>query len=323
VSQSVQARSLDTIQPASEGTVAASARALLETTKPGITRLVTITSGVGFVMAAVLRRWDGPDLALTAAGALAGTALSASGANALNQWLERDRDGRMRRTASRPLPQQRLTAQAVLAWGIALCLLGLVILWALCGPVPAAVSLATILSYLFLYTPLKPFTPLATLVGAVPGALPPVIGWTAAAPVPGLASLGMPLAWMLFTIMFVWQIPHFLAIAWMYREDYAAGGYRVLPVVDPSGRRTSRSILAWSVALLAITVAPALAMDSAVASVYAALAAAMGLGFLWLTVRLVRTRDRGDARRTFIASIIHLPLLLVTLVSVSVLSRLL
>lgn len=296
------------------------AGALIEASKPRITRLVTITSGVGFVLAALTRRWEFADLVLTAAGALAGTALSASGANALNQWMERERDALMPRTCDRPLPQRRLEPQTALAAGSILAAAGVGLLWALCGAVPALVSLTTVLVYLLLYTPLKPVTPLATLVGAVPGALPPLIGWTAAAAT-GARSLTEPGALILFAIMFIWQIPHFLAIAWMYKDDYRAGGYKVLPVVDQDGRRTARSIVLWSVALVPVTVAPVVLMHGAVAVVYGVLAGAMGVAYLYLCLRVLIGRQRGDARRAFIASVIHLPVLMAAMVAFSVLSR--
>lgn len=318
VSQTVHAASIDTPHPAERGVVGS----LVEASKPRITRLVTITAGVGFAMAALpdSGRWQWPDLLLRAVGCLAGTALSAAGANSLNQWMERSRDARMPRTSSRPLPQGRLLPRTVLLSGITVGSLGVALLWALCGPVPALVSLTTILTYLLFYTPLKPVTPLATLVGAVPGALPPLIGWTAASAAPGTASLAELGGWILFAIMFIWQVPHFLAIAWMYRDDYAAGGYKVLPVVDREGGRTARSILTWSILLVPATIAPALLMAGVAAWAYAALATAMGLGFLSLAIRLARTHDRPDARRTFIASIIHLPVLMVLMVVLSLVS---
>jgi heme o synthase len=299
--------------------------AVVETSKPRITRLVTITAGLGFVMAAVGYSWDVVTLLLVAIGAIGGTALSSAGANTLNQWYERERDSRMPRTVNRPIPTGRLSPGAALAAGLTVAVSGVLILWALCGIVPAAVSFTTIVLYVLVYTPLKPVTPLATLVGAVPGALPPVIGWTAAAQGAGegWTALTHTSAWLLFAIMFVWQIPHFLAIAWMYKEDYAAGGYRVLPVLDHDGSRTSRAILRWSVLLLPAAVAPALVMAAPFATIFAILAVAMGLGFMFLTWRLVHTGAQADARRTFIASIIHLPLLLGTLVALSVLSTLL
>lgn len=286
---------------------------VIECTKPRITRLVAITAGVGFGTAAIVRPWQPLDLALSALGCIGGTVLSAAGANALNQWVERDRDALMVRTCSRPLPQERLEPHTVLAAGLLLGLSGVGLLWALCGVVPAVVALATILIYVLVYTPLKTVTSYATLIGAIPGALPPLIGYTAGASDP-LASLSTAGAWALFAIMFIWQIPHFLAIAWMYKDDYAAGGYRVLPVVEPTGRKTARSILLWSLALIPVSLWPIALMRPIPAGVYGVLAGAMGIGFLLLAVKLAGSLARADARRTFIASIIHLPLLLVLMV---------
>jgi heme o synthase len=331
LSQTVQARSVERLHSVAAGSAAAvvaapetsirsTIGAISEATKPRITRLVTITSGVGFVLAAIGRPWAAGELMVVATGCLVGTALSAGGANTLNQWAERDRDALMPRTARRPIPDGRLSPGVACAAGVGLAIGGLAVLWLLCGIPAMVVSAVTILSYLLLYTPLKPVTPLATLVGAVPGALPPVIGWAAGSADPTFAALASPLAWSLFAIMFVWQIPHFLAIGWMYKADYAAGGYKILPVVDATGRRTARSILLWSIALVGITMAPAMLMNPAPASIYAMVAGAMGIGFLLLTVRLVRTRERTDARRAFVASVIHLPLLLVALVTFTVIS---
>ena len=299
-------------EPAPRSALVAS---IWESTKPRITRLVAVTSGVGFAAAGLGRTWGVVEGASTAIGCIVGTVLSAAGANALNQWAERDRDALMVRTCSRPLPQQRLEPRTVLAAGALLGVAGVGILWALCGWVPALVSLTTILVYVLIYTPLKPVTPWATVVGAVPGALPPLIGYTAAAQSgQGLTLLLQPGAWALFAIMFVWQMPHFMAIAWMYKDDYALGGYRVLPVVDPTGRKTARSILVWSVALVPVSIAPVILMKPIPAGVFGVLAAAMGVGFLLLSIKLAKTLARPDARRMFIASIIHLPLLLVLLV---------
>jgi heme o synthase len=325
VSQSVHATAVESLVSEPRGAAARACAALIETTKPRITRLVTVTSGVGFVMAALTQPWDPAQLLLGGAGAVVGTSFSAAGANALNQWWERERDARMPRTSGRPLPEGRLKPAAVLTLGAALGALGVATLWAACGLVPATVALTTILLYVLVYTPLKPVTPWATIIGAVPGALPPVIGWTAArgAGGSGLEALQELGPWALFAIMFVWQIPHFQAIAWLYRDDYASGGYRVLPVVDPSGRRTARSIVLWSVALVPATVAPALLMKSAPASLYGIIAALLGVGFFLLSLRLVRTRERADARKAFIASIVHLPLVLVMLVAFAVMSKVL
>jgi protoheme IX farnesyltransferase len=301
--------------------------AVTELTKPRITRLVTITAAVGFIMAALGRPWTFADLMLSAFGCLAGTALSASGANALNMWWERRRDACMVRTAHRPLPERRITAPAAFFAGMTFSITGVLTLLVLAGPAPALVSLVTILWYVLFYTPLKPVTPLNTLVGAVPGALPPLIGWTATAPVfgyddfGGLTVLLQPGGWCLFLLMVVWQIPHFLAIAWMYRDDYAAGGYRMMPIVDPSGRATSTTILVWSFALLASTLAPALIMPEHLGFAYPVVAMLSGLVFIGMCVRLAGSRTRPHARAVFFASIIHLPLLLIAMVADAIVTR--
>lgn len=301
---------------------------LVELTKPGITRLVTITSAVGFAMAALSRVQVGgagipwAALATAGAGAILGTALSASGANALNQWWERGLDARMPRTRRRPLPQGRITPALALAFGMLLSLAGCGLLWAVCGLAPALVSAATILSYVLIYTPLKQVTPLATLIGAVPGALPPLIGWSAAilagTGLSGPEALNVSLSgaggWALFTLMFVWQIPHFLAIAWMYKDDYAAGGYRVLPVVEPDGATTSAVVLLWTFTLMVAMAGPALVMPDLVGVIYLGVAALTGVPFCIAAVRLARRRTRDLAKRVFIASVVQLPLLLGALV---------
>jgi len=294
-------------------------RAIRELTKPRITRLVTITSGVGFVMGAIGRpEWFTLDLVMSAVGCLVGTASSASGANALNQWMERDRDSLMPRTCARPLPRQSLTPRVALSAGIALCVFGVATLLLFAGLAAALVSLSTIILYLLVYTPLKPVTTVSTIVGAVPGALPPLIGWCAAAGVgvtPWYAPLQHAGGWSLFLLMFVWQIPHFLAIAWMYREDYAKGGYRMLSLLDASGERTSSMILLWSVALIPATLSPSLAIHDRLSLAYPIAATLTGLMYLWLGWKFYADRSRGNARRVFFASIMHLPLLLLVMVA--------
>jgi protoheme IX farnesyltransferase len=301
--------------------------ALVELTKPRITKLVTITSAVGFVLAAFGRdNWLTLDLLLAAIGCVVGTALSASGASALNQLAERDRDALMPRTCARPLPQRRVSPRTALLVGALLTIAGVTTLALLAGPVPAAVSLTTTLLYLLVYTPLKPVTTLSTIVGAVPGALPPLIGWTAAAQFPEgsllFAPLLVPAGWSLFLLMFVWQIPHFLAIAWMYRDDYAKGGYRTLPLLDPTGAHTSRTILLWSVALLPATLAPVALLPGRLGLLYTVLALAGGLAFIAFAVRFAIDHSRKSARRVFIASVIHLPALLVGMLADAGLHRL-
>ncbi|MBC7771429.1 MAG: protoheme IX farnesyltransferase [Pyrinomonadaceae bacterium] len=309
---------------------------IMELTKPRITRLVTITSAVGYVAAAVGRPvWLTTDLLGSFIGCLVGTACSASGANALNQWMERRRDGMMPRTCARPLPQRRLTPRTALVAGLAFCVVGVLTLLLFAGPAAALVSLSTILLYLLVYTPLKPVTTVSTLIGAVPGALPPLIGWTAAAGVAAGASVNVngqaaawyePLlqagGWSLFLLMFVWQIPHFLAIAWMYREDYAKGGYRMLSLLDPSGVRTSSTILLWSVALIPATLSPSLAMPDRLSIAYPIAAAVTGIAYLWLGWKFFQSPTRPNARRVFFASIMHLPLLLMVMVADAVVTSL-
>jgi len=290
-------------------------KSLIETTKPRITRLVTITSFVGFVMAAVGHTWTLGQLALAAAGCIVGTALSAAGANSINQFMERDRDALMPRTMKRPLPQHRVTPGAVLFTGVALATAGCLLLWLVNGAIPALVSLACVVSYVVVYTPMKTRTALATFVGAIPGALPPLIGWTAATSTVGYAALLEPGAVSLFTLMFVWQIPHFLAIAWMYRDDYAKGGYLVLPVIDPKGGVTAATIALWTAALIPATILPAIVMPERLGSPYLCVAAVSAAVFVVLAARLVFMRGRAQARQVFFASIIHLPLILMMMVA--------
>ncbi len=304
-------------------------RSLLETTKPGITKLVTITALVGFGMGVLWRRaelgaaaesWGASALGLVlpTLGVALGTAMSAGGANALNQLVERHRDARMSRTLVRPLPEGRCTPRQVLTLGVALCVIGVALLWAVVGVAPALVSLACVVSYLIVYTPLKPVTPWSTLTGTIPGALPPLIGWAAAQPGGGLGGLEQLGGWSLVGLMVAWQMPHSLALAWMYRDDYKLGGYRLLPVVDVTGKRTSLHIAAWTVALIPATLLPWIAMRGVVGPVYPVVATLTTLYFAWMALRLVKQRDRASARRVFLASILHLPVILAVLVGESV-----
>lgn len=289
----------------------------METTKPRITRLVTITSLVGFAAAACSQAWSWRQLLVTLLGSAVGTALSAAGANAVNQFIERERDERMPRTRTRPLPEHRSEPRAVLAWGIALGVAGVALLLALCGWVPALVSAVCYLVYVAIYTPMKTRTTLATYVGAIPGALPPLIGWSAARAAGGETGLGSLFEYgglSLFLLMAIWQIPHFFAIAWLYREDYALGGFRMVAVEDPDGTRTARTVGLWTFLLVPATLAPYWLLGGVVGPFYFAVAAITGLAFAWLAAKLMKTRSRPDARKLFIASVIHLPLILMTLV---------
>ncbi len=270
--------------------------AYVELAKLRITALVMFTALVGFVAAAP----EAPAGTVLVA-ALLGTGLVSAGASVFNMLLERDSDALMVRTRLRPLPSGRLRPVEALAFGVAVTALGLGLLAWLCGTLAAAVALVTWLSYVFLYTPLKPVTSLATIVGAVPGALPPVIGWAAAR---GSLDLG---AGILFAILFLWQIPHFLAIAWMYREDYARGGFPMLPVLDQQGRMTARQSFANAVALLLVSLMPT--PVGLAGPWYLAGALLLGLAFVAAAFRLLRRRDVASARRLFLASVIYLPLL--------------
>lgn len=310
-------------------------RALMELTKPGITKLVLVTTGVGFALAALGSELSPLTLTRMIVFCLIGTALSSSSANALNQWWERRRDALMPRTCARPLPTERLTARAAASFGILCGVLGVAILASMVSFASASVALATILLYVLMYTPMKPMTTASTIVGAVPGALPPVIGWAAVATVSQTSQVGagsvegvmsppffnfnfetltVPAPWSLFAIMFVWQIPHFLAIAWMHREGYARGGFRVLPLVDPDGTRTARAALAWLLALIPISLTPALFLPDRLGWGYTILALILGVFFLRPAILFFRKRDRTNARKLFFGSIIYLPLLLLAMV---------
>ncbi|MBN8248089.1 MAG: heme o synthase [Verrucomicrobia bacterium] len=232
--------------------------------------------------------------------------LLAAGAAVLNQLLERVWDSRMRRTADRPLPSGRVTPNTALAAGAALSVAGMGWLLIAVNPLTALLGAVTLVTYLFCYTPLKRRTVLNTVVGAIPGALPPLMGWTAAT-----QSLSAP-GWSLFGILFFWQLPHFMAIAWLYRDDYAGAGYRMLSGVDPDGRRTAASAVRNTFALLLVSWFPYL--FGLAGRWYLAGALLMGIGFLAASVVFARTRTPRTARLLFFASILYLPLLLVLLV---------
>jgi protoheme IX farnesyltransferase len=238
--------------------------------------------------------------------ALIGTALASGGASALNQYMERDVDGLMKRTQDRPLPQGRLRPRDVLMYGTLVSIAGVVYLMLWVNLLTAGVAAFTILSYLLIYTPSKRVTWLSTLIGAVPGALPPVIGWAALR-----NDLGLE-AWVLFAIVFLWQIPHFLAIAWMYRTDYARAGFPVLPVQDVHGGRTGRHITWNCVALLLVSLLPTLM--GLTGKVYFVGALVIGLAFLAFGIATAVLRTNLSARRLLVASVIYHPILLALIV---------
>ena len=277
------------------------ARAFWELTKPGITRLVLITTAAGFYLASA----GSVDLWLLIQ-TLLGTGLAAAGTNALNQYWEREADGRMRRTAGRPLPSGRLSERSALLFAAGISVLGIGYLWAAVGLLTAAVVWVSLSSYIFLYTPLKKRTEWSTLVGAVPGALPILAGWTAAG-----GELNPP-AWTLFAILFLWQLPHFLALAWIYRDDYERGGFVTLSVLDSDGQRTGRQAFGYTLALVAVSLLPG--MLGIVGWLYSLAALAFGVPFLIVTARMALRCNRVHAGRVFLTSVAYLPALLLFMV---------
>jgi heme o synthase len=266
-------------------------------TKPDVTFLVVITTVAGFYLGS-----SGPLEWMRLMHTLCGTLLVAGGTAALNQYLERNMDSLMRRTAARPLPTGILQPKEVLVFGVATIIAGTLWLTLAVNGLAAFIALATSVSYLAAYTPLKTRTTLATAVGAIPGALPPLIGWAAAR---GSLSMG---AWVLFAILFVWQFPHFMAIAWMYREDYGRAGILMLPVVDRSGDKTFRLIVATSAILIPVSLLPAVMGITGIHYFYGALI----LGLLLLQMSSWANRSRTNVRAKWLmhATVAHIPLLL-------------
>lgn len=267
---------------------------LLILTKVRVNALVVATTAGGFYMGS-------PDaMNLTAlAATVAGTGLVAGGAAALNQISERDLDRLMDRTRMRPVADRRMSVSEarLVAWGVSIA--GLALLALTVNALATAIAAVTLAVYAFVYTPMKRMTSFSTVVGAVPGALPPMIGWTAAR-----GSIDAP-AWALFLIVFLWQLPHFLAIAWLYREDYARAAFPMLPVVDPDGASTARQSLLYATALLPISILPsALGMSGLV---YAISAFVLGLAFIAAGIRFAMRRTKPNARLLFLASLVYLP----------------
>ena len=270
-------------------------------TKARITALVLVTAATGYVLGSPGR--------IDARGLLAllpGVGLASAGAAALNQVCEREADGRMRRTRSRPVPAGRISPAVALAAGCLLSLAGVAWLTLAVNALTGFLGLLTVVLYIAVYTPLKPRTPLKTLVGAIPGAIPPVLGWTAAT---GSVGLG---GWALFSILFLWQLPHFLAIAWMFRDDYARGGFPMLPVVDPGGASTGRQAALYNLALIPVSLTPTLL--GLAGGVYFFGALLLGVVFLACGVAMAIDRGPRSARRLLLASVTYLPILLVLLV---------
>ncbi len=265
--------------------------------KARLTSLVLLTTLVGFYVGS-----RQPVSWWLMINTLLGTAVLAGGASALNQWMERGYDAKMRRTQDRPLPSGRLTPESALLIGGFCGMAGMIYLALTVNLITAALGALTLASYLFIYTPLKRVTTLNTVIGAIPGALPPLMGWTAAR---GEVSTE---GWALFAILCFWQLPHFLAIAWMYRDDYAKAGFVMLPVVDPSGERTGRQAFCHTIGLLPVSMCPFLL--KMVGPVYLVGAVLLGLGFIWCAFQFSRDLTMARARMLFFASIIYLPALL-------------
>jgi protoheme IX farnesyltransferase len=270
----------------------------LELAKPRVVLMVLLTTAVGFYIgaAAVV------DVALLAR-TLLGTAAAAAGVLALNQYLERDLDARMQRTRRRPLPEGRLAPTEALAFGTIMTAIGLLYLALAVDPLAALVTAVVVVTYLFVYTPLKQRTSLCSVAGALPGALPPVIGVAAAT-----GHLGVE-ACVLFAILFLWQIPHSLAIARLYRDDYARAGMQLLPVVEPDGISTGHQVVVNCLALLAVALVPTLVGVSG--RVYFMTALVLGIVFLGCAVALAVRQETRDARRLLFASLLYLPTLMV------------
>lgn len=269
--------------------------------KARLTTLVLLTTAVGFYLG-----WRGGLNWLLLLNTLAGTGLVAAGASALNQYLERDYDAKMRRTQSRPLPSGRLQPATVVIFGGVSSAAGLIYLAVAVNLLTSVLGAVTLVSYLFIYTPLKRVTWLNTAVGAIPGALPPLMGWTAARN--ELSGEG----WTLFAILALWQLPHFFAIAWIYRDEYAKAGFVMLPNVDADGKNTGQQAVSNALALLIVSVCPFLFKMTG--AVYLAGAVVLGVGFLFYAVKFSRQLTLSGARQLFFASIIYLPLLLTLMV---------
>lgn len=273
---------------------------LAEMTKPGITLMVVLTAGLGFLLA------GGETFSfLLLVYTLLGTGLVSGGASVLNHVLERETDALMQRTANRPLPTGRMDPDAALLFGVAVAVAGLLVLYLAVNPLTALLGVAALAGYVFVYTPLKRVSSLATIIGAVPGAIPPMMGWSA---VRGELDLA---AWGLFGLLFFWQMPHFLAIAWLCREDYARGGFPLLTVNDPDGVRTARQAVLWGAALVPVSLLPsALGL---MGGLYFAGALVLGLVYLAFGLAFARSRSTPRARWLMFASILYFPAVLLVM----------
>ncbi len=276
--------------------------AYFELTKPRIAVILVLTSAAGFYLGTA-GSFDG----VLFANSLFAILLLAFGVATLNQYWERETDKLMDRTAGRPIPSGRVTPMEALVFGIVQCLIAEIYLFLAVNPLTALLGLVVIVGYVLVYTPLKTRTSVCTAIGAIPGALPPLMGWTAAA---NEISIG---AWVLFATQFLWQFPHFLAIAWMYRDQYAKAGIQMLPVVEPAGTITARQIVLFAVMLVPVSLAPFFFGHDGI--IFLVGASILGVWFLWASVKAARAKTNEAARSLLLVSVIYLPLLLLLMVA--------
>lgn len=275
--------------------------AFVELTKPRIAFMLVLSSAAGFYMGTT----GNFDVSLFA-NSMIGIALLAFGVATLNQWLERQTDGLMNRTSRRPLPSGKITPTEALVFGLVQCAVAELYLLILVNGLTAFLGLTVIIGYVLLYTPLKTRTSASTAIGAIPGAMPPLMGWTAAA---NDITLG---AWVLFVFLFLWQFPHFFAIAWLYKDDYAKAGIKMLPVVDGDGKLTSRQIIMFAIMTVAISLAPFFLGNAG--WIFGVAAAILGVWFLVESIRTARAKTPEMARRLLMVSVLYLPLIFAFLV---------
>ena len=276
--------------------------AYFELTKPRIALLLVLTSAAGFYLAST-----GPFDWTRFAHSMIAITLLAFGVATLNQYWERDLDKLMKRTAERPLPSGQVSPREALFFGVGQCLAAELYLLFAVNALTAFLGLIVIVGYVLVYTPLKTRTSVSTAIGAIPGALPPLMGWTAAT-----GQITMT-AWALFAMQYLWQFPHFLAIAWLYREEYKQAGILMLPVIEPSGRLTARQIVLCAIMLVPVSVAPFFFGVSGL--IFLAGATVLGIAFLWISIRSALTKSNEWARRLLLASVIYLPILFILMVA--------
>jgi heme o synthase len=275
--------------------------AYLELTKPRIAFMLVLTSAAGFYLGT-----KGNFDFTVFVNSIIGITLLAFGVATLNQYIERKTDLLMDRTAKRPLPTGKITPNEALIFGILQCVVAELYLLFLVNGLTAALGLVVIVGYVLMYTPLKTRTSASTAIGAIPGAMPPLMGWTAAA---NEITLG---AWILFAMLFLWQFPHFLAIAWMYREQYAKAGIKMLPVVEPEGKITAQQIVIFTILLLPVSIAPYFFGVSGM--IYLVGASILGIWFLWTSIQAARAKSNEMARKLLLVSVLYLPIIFALMV---------